>query len=188
MVGTKTIYYTKSCLLWVLWPWSWSKCSIKLTKFLRYCLLQRQPNTMNMISRPRLDAILSIFVTVHPHETSILLHSSSCFFFVSLPLPSISHHSVSFIHLYHISYIYIYIFSIFTQLGRCYFLSFRSWAPTSWCFLCVMMVQSHWAYQTCRVSLWGPWCLLWLLLLFPLSFSLCLVFPKARYVWIEPTI
>uniref|UniRef100_A0A7N2ME51 TLC ATP/ADP transporter n=1 Tax=Quercus lobata TaxID=97700 RepID=A0A7N2ME51_QUELO len=35
-----------------------------------------------MISRPRLDAILSIFVTVHPHETSILLHSSSCFFFI----------------------------------------------------------------------------------------------------------
>ncbi|KAK4579662.1 hypothetical protein RGQ29_029365 [Quercus rubra] len=37
---------------------------------------------MNMIRRPRLDAILSIFVTVHPHETSILLHSSSCFFFI----------------------------------------------------------------------------------------------------------
>ncbi|KAM3697693.1 hypothetical protein ACB098_06G132400 [Castanea mollissima] len=41
-----------------------------------------EPNTMNLISRPRLDAILSIFVTVHPHETSILLHSSSCFFFI----------------------------------------------------------------------------------------------------------
>ncbi|KAK7821920.1 hypothetical protein CFP56_037229 [Quercus suber] len=44
--------------------------------------LRRQPNTMNMIRRPRLDAILSIFITVHPHETSILLHSSSCFFFI----------------------------------------------------------------------------------------------------------
>ncbi|KAE7996508.1 hypothetical protein FH972_001223 [Carpinus fangiana] len=37
---------------------------------------------MNLISRPRLDAILSTFVTVHPHETSALLHSSSCFFFI----------------------------------------------------------------------------------------------------------
>lgn len=186
MVGTKTINYTKSCLLWSLWPWSWIKCSIKLLKFLHYCPLQRQPNTMNMIRRPRLDAILSIFVTVHPHETSILLHSSSCFFFVSLPLPSHSTliHSFTFITYY----IYIYIILNFHSIGSLLFLSFRSWAPTSWCFLCVMMVQSHWAYQTCRVSLWGPWCLLWLLRLFPLSFSLCLIFPKARYVWIEPTI
>ena len=108
MVGTKTINYTKSCLLWSLWPWSWIKCSIKLLKFLHYCPLQRQPNTMNMIRRPRLDAILSIFVTVHPHETSILLHSSSCFFFVSLPLPSHSTliHSFTFITYY--IYIYIY--------------------------------------------------------------------------------
>lgn len=35
------------------------------------------------MNRWRLDAIMSIFVTVHPHETSALLHSSSCFFFVS---------------------------------------------------------------------------------------------------------
>ncbi|KAL5537351.1 hypothetical protein UlMin_045879 [Ulmus minor] len=34
------------------------------------------------ISRSRLDAIVSIFVSVHPHETSALLHSSSCFFFI----------------------------------------------------------------------------------------------------------
>ncbi|XP_050209684.1 uncharacterized protein LOC126660307 isoform X2 [Mercurialis annua] len=33
-------------------------------------------------SRSRLDAILSIFVSVHPHEVSPLLHSSSCFFFI----------------------------------------------------------------------------------------------------------
>lgn len=36
------------------------------------------------MSRSRIDAILSTFVAVHPHETSALLHSSSCFFFVSL--------------------------------------------------------------------------------------------------------
>ncbi|KAJ4831185.1 hypothetical protein Tsubulata_044652 [Turnera subulata] len=36
-----------------------------------------------MISnKARLDAILSTLVTVHPHETSALLHSSSCFFFI----------------------------------------------------------------------------------------------------------
>ncbi|KAF7830881.1 TLC ATP/ADP transporter [Senna tora] len=32
--------------------------------------------------RPRLDALISVFVTVHPHETSALLHSFSCFFFI----------------------------------------------------------------------------------------------------------
>uniref|UniRef100_A0A2N9F5G9 ADP,ATP carrier protein n=1 Tax=Fagus sylvatica TaxID=28930 RepID=A0A2N9F5G9_FAGSY len=37
---------------------------------------------MTIISRSRLDAILSTFVTVHPHETYILLHSFSCFFFI----------------------------------------------------------------------------------------------------------
>ncbi|KAG6665976.1 hypothetical protein I3843_02G175100 [Carya illinoinensis] len=37
---------------------------------------------LNIISKPRLDAIISTFVTVHPHETSALLHSSSCFFFI----------------------------------------------------------------------------------------------------------
>ncbi|BFG22964.1 hypothetical protein CerSpe_092370 [Prunus speciosa] len=34
------------------------------------------------MSRSRIDAILSTFVAVHPHETSALLHSSSCFFFI----------------------------------------------------------------------------------------------------------
>ncbi|RXH94733.1 hypothetical protein DVH24_024417 [Malus domestica] len=37
------------------------------------------------MSRSRLDTILSTFVVVHPHEISALLHSSSCFFFVSSP-------------------------------------------------------------------------------------------------------
>ncbi|GAV62483.1 TLC domain-containing protein [Cephalotus follicularis] len=32
--------------------------------------------------RQRLDAIISTFVTVHPHETSPMLHSASCFFFI----------------------------------------------------------------------------------------------------------
>ena len=53
--------------------------------------LQQQPKTMTIISRSRLDAILPTFVTVHPHESSILLHSFSCFFFVSSP----SHHTDS---------------------------------------------------------------------------------------------
>ncbi|XP_068330832.1 uncharacterized protein [Pyrus communis] len=34
------------------------------------------------MSSSRLDTILSTFVVVHPHETSALLHSSSCFFFI----------------------------------------------------------------------------------------------------------
>ncbi|KAM5556832.1 hypothetical protein ABKV19_024296 [Rosa sericea] len=34
------------------------------------------------MSRSRVDAILSMFVTVHPHETSALLHSSASFFFI----------------------------------------------------------------------------------------------------------
>ncbi|CAI0431340.1 unnamed protein product [Linum tenue] len=34
------------------------------------------------MGRPRLDAILSVFVTVHPHELHALLHSASCFFFI----------------------------------------------------------------------------------------------------------
>ncbi|KAK3230039.1 hypothetical protein Dsin_001920 [Dipteronia sinensis] len=37
---------------------------------------------MQVMSKSRLDAIVSTFVTVHPHETSALLHSSSCFFFI----------------------------------------------------------------------------------------------------------
>ena len=36
----------------------------------------------SIVSRSRLDAVVSIFVPVHPHETSALLHSSTCFFFV----------------------------------------------------------------------------------------------------------
>nr|XP_048325655.1 uncharacterized protein LOC107413977 isoform X1 [Ziziphus jujuba var. spinosa]XP_048325656.1 uncharacterized protein LOC107413977 isoform X1 [Ziziphus jujuba var. spinosa] len=39
-------------------------------------------NMMMMIGRSRLDAIVSIFVSVHPHETSCLLHSALCFFFI----------------------------------------------------------------------------------------------------------
>eukprot|EP00261_Vitis_vinifera_P038760 XP_019080003.1 PREDICTED: uncharacterized protein LOC100258787 isoform X2 [Vitis vinifera] len=35
-----------------------------------------------MSARSYLHGILSMFVTVHPHETSALLHSSSCFFFI----------------------------------------------------------------------------------------------------------
>ncbi|KAH9767434.1 ADP,ATP carrier protein [Citrus sinensis] len=35
-----------------------------------------------IISKSRLDAFASVFVTLHPHETSALLHSSSCFFFI----------------------------------------------------------------------------------------------------------
>lgn len=37
----------------------------------------------SIVSRSRLDAVVSIFVSVHPHETSALLHSSTCFFFVN---------------------------------------------------------------------------------------------------------
>ncbi|XP_037496559.1 uncharacterized protein LOC105649197 isoform X2 [Jatropha curcas] len=37
---------------------------------------------LNRMNRSRLDAILSTFVSVHPHEVSSLLHSSSCFFFI----------------------------------------------------------------------------------------------------------
>lgn len=36
----------------------------------------------NVLTNPRLNAILSAFVSVHSHEVSALLHSSSCFFFV----------------------------------------------------------------------------------------------------------
>uniref|UniRef100_A0A5B7BNS0 ADP,ATP carrier protein n=1 Tax=Davidia involucrata TaxID=16924 RepID=A0A5B7BNS0_DAVIN len=35
-----------------------------------------------MISRSRIEAIVSLFVSVHPHETSALFYSSSCFFFI----------------------------------------------------------------------------------------------------------
>ncbi|OMP03992.1 hypothetical protein COLO4_10038 [Corchorus olitorius] len=37
---------------------------------------------IELISRRRVDAFISIFVTVHPHEIPALLHSSSCFFFI----------------------------------------------------------------------------------------------------------
>lgn len=36
----------------------------------------------HIISKSRLDAVASVFVTLHPHETSALLHSSTCFFFI----------------------------------------------------------------------------------------------------------
>ncbi|XP_077239158.1 TLC ATP/ADP transporter isoform X2 [Tasmannia lanceolata] len=35
-----------------------------------------------MITRSRVEAIVSSIVTVHPHEISALIHSSSCFFFI----------------------------------------------------------------------------------------------------------
>ncbi|XP_059627905.1 uncharacterized protein LOC132270727 isoform X2 [Cornus florida] len=35
-----------------------------------------------MISRSRIEAFVSLFVFVHPHETSALFYSSSCFFFI----------------------------------------------------------------------------------------------------------
>lgn len=189
MVGTKTIYYTKSCLLWDLWPWSWSKCSIKLPKFFHFCLYS--DNQWTKHDEPDKQAPVRCDpLHIRYSAPSRDLHIAPLLLLLLLRKPPPSHRTpLWFIHspLSHIIYIYI-LFSIFTQLGLCYFLSFRSWAPTSWCFLCVMMVQSHWAYQTCLVSLWGPWCLLWLPRLFPLSFSLCLIFPKARYVWIESTI
>ncbi|XP_054797987.1 uncharacterized protein LOC129303021 [Prosopis cineraria] len=34
------------------------------------------------MGRSRLDALITVFVTVHPHETSALLHSFFCFFFI----------------------------------------------------------------------------------------------------------
>ncbi|XP_024631151.1 uncharacterized protein [Medicago truncatula] len=34
------------------------------------------------MGRSRLDALVSVFVTVHPHESSALLHSFFCFFFI----------------------------------------------------------------------------------------------------------
>lgn len=37
---------------------------------------------MSIISKSRLDALVSAFVTVHPHEISALLHSAFCFFFI----------------------------------------------------------------------------------------------------------
>ncbi|OAY38373.2 uncharacterized protein LOC110624680 isoform X2 [Manihot esculenta] len=37
---------------------------------------------LSIMSRSRLDSILSTFVSVHPHEVSSLFHSSSCFFFI----------------------------------------------------------------------------------------------------------
>ncbi|KAM1054198.1 hypothetical protein ACFX13_001642 [Malus domestica] len=40
------------------------------------------PSDTEAMSRSRFDTILSTFVSVHPHETSALLHSSSCFFFI----------------------------------------------------------------------------------------------------------
>ncbi|XP_039046104.1 uncharacterized protein LOC120186157 isoform X1 [Hibiscus syriacus] len=37
---------------------------------------------IELISRRHLESFVSVFVTVHPHEISALLHSSSCFFFI----------------------------------------------------------------------------------------------------------
>ncbi|XP_022146847.1 uncharacterized protein LOC111015948 isoform X2 [Momordica charantia] len=37
---------------------------------------------MSIISKSRLDPIVSAIVTVHPHEISALLHSAFCFFFI----------------------------------------------------------------------------------------------------------
>ncbi|KAG6737628.1 hypothetical protein POTOM_059156 [Populus tomentosa] len=46
---------------------------------------KKKMSVLNMVMdrwRPQLDAILSTFVSIYPHETSPLLHSSSCFFFI----------------------------------------------------------------------------------------------------------
>lgn len=56
-----------------------------------------------IISKSRLDAFASVFVTLHPHETSALLHSSSCFFFVSFRFSL-----VLSINLY--DYLFVYMF------------------------------------------------------------------------------
>ncbi|GMI80293.1 hypothetical protein like AT5G05310 [Hibiscus trionum] len=37
---------------------------------------------IELISRRHLESFISVFVIVHPHEISALLHSSSCFFFI----------------------------------------------------------------------------------------------------------
>ncbi|KAL4386435.1 hypothetical protein GQ457_09G014570 [Hibiscus cannabinus] len=37
---------------------------------------------VELISRRHLESFISVFVIVHPHEISALLHSSSCFFFI----------------------------------------------------------------------------------------------------------
>ena len=54
----------------------------------------KKKKMLSIMSMSRLDAMLSIFVSVHPHETSALLHSSSCFFFVSANLILICNHSL----------------------------------------------------------------------------------------------
>ncbi|KAL9382125.1 hypothetical protein Peur_025160 [Populus x canadensis] len=46
---------------------------------------KKKMSVLNMVMdrwRPQLDAILSTFVSIYPHETSPLLNSSSCFFFI----------------------------------------------------------------------------------------------------------
>lgn len=45
--------------------------------------LSSESENRNAMGRNRFDAIISVFVTVHPHESSALLHSFFCFFFVS---------------------------------------------------------------------------------------------------------
>ncbi|XP_028111194.1 uncharacterized protein LOC114309609 [Camellia sinensis] len=42
----------------------------------------RKQEEEEMMNKSRIEAILSLFVNVHPHETSALLYSSSCFFFI----------------------------------------------------------------------------------------------------------
>lgn len=48
------------------------------------------------MGRSRLDALVSVFVTVHPHESSALLHSFFCFFFVSFSSKCHSSNDVTF--------------------------------------------------------------------------------------------
>ena len=59
--------------------------SLPITPEILYCGITK---ITKMSARSYLHGILSMFVTVHPHETSALLHSSSCFFFVSSHSPS----------------------------------------------------------------------------------------------------
>lgn len=56
-----------------------SSCSV-----IQNTLFVEKEKIVIMSIRSRLDAIVSSMVTVHPHEIPALLHSSSCFFFVSL--------------------------------------------------------------------------------------------------------
>lgn len=65
----------------------------KEEKVWKWMKRKKKMSVLNMVMdrwRPQLDAILSTFVSIYPHETSPLLHSSSCFFFVMIIIKSCS--------------------------------------------------------------------------------------------------